>query len=89
MNVTYLGFHFALQESRLMLAPKPRLVQHLLVELLPCPNARMEGRRARSDQRCLLMAKVEPQILDVNLVRLCRCGLHQVQKKVGQAQSKK
>jgi hypothetical protein len=88
MNVTYLDFHFALQESRLTLAPKPRLVHHLLVQALPSQTARMEGRRIRSDQGYLLMAKVEPQILDVDLVRLYRCDLHQVQKNFAQAPSR-
>jgi hypothetical protein len=88
MNVTYLDFHFASQESSLMLAPKPYPVHHLLVGALPYQPARMEGRRVRTDWCHLLLAKVGPQTLDVNLVRLYTHGLHQVQKKFGQAQLK-
>jgi hypothetical protein len=85
MNVTYLDFHFALQESRPMLAPKPHLVHHLPSQAPSSQTVRMEGRRIRSGQRYLLTAKAESRILDVNLVRLCRCGLRQVQKNFGQA----
>jgi hypothetical protein len=88
MNVTYLDFHFALQESRPMLAPKPHLVPHLFSQAPSSQTVRMEGRRFRIGQRWLLTVKVESQILDVNLVRLCRCGLRQVQKNFGHAPPK-